>query len=77
MRSPGYNPEIQHEQICEFLDTIINLGQVYEHVRPKYVEVMARAVSMVINGAINTKFVDPKILSKVDPERAGIVMFRY
>jgi hypothetical protein len=77
MRSPSYNPEIQHEQICEFLDTLIDLGQVYEHVRPKYEQVLARAVSMVINGAINTKFVDPKILSKIDPERAGIVMFRY
>ncbi|KAI9765813.1 MAG: hypothetical protein M1840_007095 [Geoglossum simile] len=77
MRSHGYNPEIQHEQICEFLDTLIDLGQVYEHVRPKYEQVMARSVSMVINGAINTKFVNPKILSRIDPERAGIVMFRY
>ncbi|KAH0551194.1 hypothetical protein GP486_007479 [Trichoglossum hirsutum] len=77
MRSAAYRPEIQHEQICEYLDTIVNLDQVYEHVRPRYEEVMARSVSMVINGAINTKFVNPAILSKIDPERAGIVMYRY
>jgi hypothetical protein len=80
MRAPstsGYKPEVQHEQLCEWLDTIISLDHVSPNLRGRYEDILGRCVSMVINGAVNTKGVASDILSKIDPERAGIAMFRY
>ena len=39
-------------------------------------EVLGRMVSLVINGALALEKCRP-VLGKLDPERAGIVMFRY
>jgi hypothetical protein len=77
IQSDRYRPEVQHEQICEWLDTIISLKDCYESVCNRYEDILARAVSMVVNGAVNAQNADPAILGDVDPERAGIVMFRY
>jgi hypothetical protein len=80
MRNPtsGYQAEVQHEQICEYLDTIISLPHVNPAVREKYEGVLARSVSLVINGALATQNCgNTAAMGKVDPERAGVVMFRY
>lgn len=79
MRSSStYQPEVQHEQICEWLDTIISLDHVNLQLRDRYVDILGRAVSLIINGALALEKVPNKmILGKVDPERSGIVMFRY
>jgi hypothetical protein len=45
-------------------------------VRQRYVEVLGRCVSLVVNGALALEGCQP-LLGKLDPERAGIVMFRY
>lgn len=74
---PGaYHPEWQHEQICEFLDSVISVPHVNPAVREKYVEVLGRSVSLVINGALALNGCQTA-LAKLDPERAGVVMFRY
>lgn len=72
----GYSPEWQHEQICEWLDTIISLPHVNPMLQKNYVDVLSRMVSLVINGALALERCTP-ILGKLDPERAGIVMMRY
>lgn len=72
----GYSAEWQHEQICEWLDCIISVAHVSPGVRQRYVEVLGRSVSLVINGALALDKCQP-LLGKLDPERAGIVMLRY
>jgi hypothetical protein len=74
--SGGYSPEWQHEQICEFLDTIISIPHINPALQKNYVDVLSRMVSLVINGALALDRCTP-ILGKLDPERAGICMFRY
>lgn len=79
MRNPqasGYSPEWQHEQICEWLDTIFSLAHVSPVLQKNYVDVLGRMVSLVINGALALERCAP-VLGKLDPERAGIVMLRY
>ncbi|KAF2740373.1 hypothetical protein EJ04DRAFT_424856 [Polyplosphaeria fusca] len=74
---PGqYNAEWQHEQICEWLDTIVSVQHITATVRDRYVDVLSRMVSLVINGALALEKCKP-LLGKLDPERSGIVMFRY
>ena len=76
--SSGYAPEVQHEQICEYLDTIISRPHLSPGVRERYEGVLARSVSLVINGALATERCGGVAgMGKVDPERAGVVMFRY
>ena len=72
----GYSAEWQHEQICEWLDTIISHQHLNPAIKDRYVEVLGRSVSLVINGALALEKCQP-LLGKLDPERAGIVMFRY
>jgi hypothetical protein len=74
--SGGYSPEWQHEQICEFLDTIISIPHVNPALQKTYVDVLSRMVSLVINGALALERCVP-ILGKLDPERSGIIMLRY
>jgi hypothetical protein len=74
--SGGYSPEWQHEQICEWLDTIISVPHLNPALQKNYVDVLGRMVSLVINGALALDRYTP-ILGKLDPERAGICMFRY
>ncbi|KAF2108941.1 hypothetical protein BDV96DRAFT_605045 [Lophiotrema nucula] len=71
-----YNPEWQHEQVCEWLDTVISVQHITESVRERYVDVLGRMVSLVINGALALEKCQP-LLGKLDPERSGVVMFRY
>ena len=74
----GYAPEVQHEQICEYLDTIISRPHLSPGVGERYEGVLARSVSLVINGALATERCGGVAgMGKVDPERAGVVMFRY
>lgn len=81
MRHPatsGYQAEIQHEELCEYLDTVISMPHLTPVAREKYEGVLARSVSLVINGALATeKCGHIAGMGKLDPERAGIVMFRY
>ena len=62
--------------MCEYLDTIISVSHLRDNVRGRYVEVLGRMISLVINGALALEKCRP-VLGKLDPERAGIVMFRY
>ena len=73
----GYQAEWQHEQVCEWLDSVIAVKHVQPEIRGRYADVLGRAVSLVINGALALDEADKALLGKVDPERAGIVMFRY
>lgn len=75
-RPGAYSAEWQHEQVCEWLDTIISVPHISPGVRERYVDVLGRSVSLVINGALALEKCQP-LLGKLDPERAGIVMFRY
>jgi hypothetical protein len=78
-QGPGtgsYAAAWHHEQICEWLDTIISVPHINPAIRERYVDVLGRSVSLVINGALALEKCQP-LLGKLDPERAGIVMFRY
>lgn len=80
MRDPGsgYRAEVQHEEVCEYLDGIVSLGHLKPGVRERYEGVLGRSVSLVINGALATgRCAHVAGMGKVDAERAGIVMFRY
>jgi hypothetical protein len=72
----GYSADWHHEQICEWLDSIISVHHISPQIRDKYVDVLGRSVSLLINGALALEKCAP-LLGKLDPERAGIVMFRY
>ncbi|KAJ4370655.1 hypothetical protein N0V83_005176 [Neocucurbitaria cava] len=77
--TPGsgmYSPEWQHEQICEYLDTIISLPHVNPSLQDRFVDVLGRSVSLVINGALALDKCQP-LLGKIDPERAGVIMLRF
>ncbi|KAF1815855.1 hypothetical protein P152DRAFT_430225 [Eremomyces bilateralis CBS 781.70] len=73
----GYVPEMHHEQVCEWLDTIVDQHRLSAPVQKRYIEVLSRAVSLVVNGALALQSAPPACLAKVDPDRAGIVAFRY
>lgn len=80
MRNPGsgYAAEVQHEQICEYLDSVVSLPHLSPQVRERYEGVLARSVSLVLNGALATERCGGVAgMGKIDPERAGVVMFRY
>lgn len=80
MRDPssGYQAEFQHEELCEYLDTIVSMPHLNPGIKEKYEGVLARSVSLVINGALATERCGHVAgMGKVDPARAGIVMFRY
>jgi hypothetical protein len=77
MQNGGYVAEIQHEQICEWLDGLISPAHLRSEARERYVDILARGVSLIINGALCLDSVNKTLLGKVDPERAGVVMFRY
>ena len=73
----GYDAALQHEQVCEWLDTVISVKHLDHRVRNVYEDVLGRVVSLVINGALALNRVDKTVLGKVDPTRAGLVMLRY
>lgn len=73
----GYSAARQHGEVCEWLDEVVLLEKVDERVRGRYVDVLGRAVSLVVNGALGLEKCPPAVLGKVDPDRAGIVMLRY
>jgi hypothetical protein len=75
-QASGYNPEWQHEQICEYLDTIISIPHLSPALQKGYVDVLGRMVSLVINGALAAGG-NGVVVGKVDPERSGIVFLRY
>jgi hypothetical protein len=77
MQSGGYVAEIQHEQICEWLDGLISVPHILPEARERYVDVLARGVSLIINGALCLDSAPKTLLGKVDADRAGIAMFRY
>ncbi|KAI9722614.1 MAG: hypothetical protein M1812_001545 [Candelaria pacifica] len=77
----GYQAQVQHHQICEWLSPLVERNGLYPCVRDQaaFDRVVGRVISMIINGAVAVppKGLDGKFLGKVDGERAGIVAFRY
>ena len=77
----GYQAQVQHQQICEWISPLVERSGLYPCVRDAaaFDRVLGRVVSMIINGAVAVppKGLDGKFLGKVDGERAGIVAFRY
>ena len=73
MKGESFRPEALHEQVCEFLDGIISVKDCPPGVMANYEAALGRAVSMVINGPLGLKNIDPKILKGLDPERAGLI----
>ncbi|KAF1949593.1 hypothetical protein CC80DRAFT_555166 [Byssothecium circinans] len=67
----GYSAQWQHEQICEFLDGILSVAHFSPNVRERYVDVLGRGVSLVVNGALALEKCRP-VLGNLDAERAGI-----
>ena len=76
--TPEYKAHLQHEQICEWLDSVIDLSRISRGVvSERYVEILGRCVSLVINGARNSIKAGRDVMKAVDESRAGIVFMRY
>ncbi|RPB28863.1 hypothetical protein L211DRAFT_855077 [Terfezia boudieri ATCC MYA-4762] len=75
----GFDPAPLHGIICEYLDSVIRMEGVLPKLRERYDEVLSRCVSLVVNGALELRNAEvPKeVMKKLDPERAGLVFFRY
>lgn len=75
----GFDPAPLHGIICEYLDSVIRMEGVLPKLRERYDEVLSRCVSLVVNGALELRKAEvPKeVMKKLDPERAGLVFFRY
>ena len=71
----GYAAETQHAEICEWIDGVVSLAHMDDKSRARYVEVLGRGVSLVINSALALR--GSSVLAELDADRAGIVMFRY
>lgn len=73
-----YAPERHHDELFRFLESIVSVLDVEAAKREGWRNALTRGLQMMIKGAVATKeIVDPKVLSMIDPERAGIVMLRY
>lgn len=81
-KNMDYAPERHYEELYRFLESIVSVPDVEAETRAsgagRWRDALARGLQMLIKGAVATKEIsDPKLLSMIDPERAGIVMFRY
>lgn len=78
-RSSGYSPARQHREVCEWLDAQLSVEHVHERVRAKYVELLGRSVSLVVNGGLGVGKMGAEWLKgkKVDAARAGVVALRF
>ncbi len=75
MHDRKFNPGEQYAEIFRYLDSIMNLQAVDQPKKECYKLLMAKGIKMIIRGAIEAKGVDN--WEMIDPERAGIIMFRY
>ncbi|KAL9128319.1 MAG: hypothetical protein Q9217_002974 [Psora testacea] len=75
----GYRAGTHHEEICNWLLELVERQGLYPCVKNivgAFERIMGKVVTMIINGALMApKGKDGRALGKVDPERAGIVMF--
>lgn len=73
-----YAPERHYEELFRFLESMVSVPHVEAGAGRGWRDALARGLQMMIKGAVATReIVDPKVLGMIDPERAGIVMFRY
>lgn len=77
MHSEKYNPAEHYTEIMLGLLSIVNFPAIDEDKRWHHKLLMAELVKMIIKGAVETKKVKPKIWENLDPDRSGILMFRY
>lgn len=77
-----YAPERHYEELFRFLESMMSVPNVEAGKNAAagrgWRDALARGLQMMIKGAVATReIVDPKVVGMIDPERAGIVMFRY
>ncbi|MCJ1425106.1 hypothetical protein MMC29_002994 [Sticta canariensis] len=77
-----YAPERHYEELFRFLESMMSVPDVESRIQGGgsggWRNALARGLQMMIKAVVATKDIaDPKVLSMIDPERAGIVMFRY
>lgn len=77
-----YAPERHYEELFRFLESVVSVPDIDAGKQAggggEWREALARGLQMMIKGAVATKeILDSKVLNMIDPERAGIVMFRY
>lgn len=77
----GYTAEKHIGQIMQWVTSLVEYPGLYPCVRDvsqAFDRTVWRVLNMMITGALAAPGGgDGKVLEKVDPERAGIVMFRY
>ncbi|GME62731.1 hypothetical protein GTA08_BOTSDO02862 [Neofusicoccum parvum] len=75
----GYGAAVQHRQLCEWLDGMLSVEHMHERVRGRYVELLGRSVSLVVNGGLGVGKMGEEWLKerKVDVGRAGVVAVRF
>ena len=77
-----YAPERHYEELFRFLESIVSVPDMSSGTHGGgsggWRNALARGLQMMIKAAVATRNIgDPNVLSMIDPERAGIVMFRY
>lgn len=70
-------PAQQYEEVFRYLDSIIEIHSVEVKMRQNYKNLVAQGLRMIIKGAMQIKTADRKVWDMIDPDRAGIAMFRY
>ena len=77
MHSDKYIPAEHYTEIMRGLISIVNFPAIDDGMKGHYKILMADLVKMIIKGAVHTKKINAKIWEDVDPDRSGILMFRY
>ena len=77
MHGKDYHPEAHYTELMRGLFSILNLAAVEPMKQAHYKTLIAKGIKMILRGAIETKGVEKKVWEMIDPERTGVVMFRY
>ena len=71
IKNPELDPEWWRGQICEFLDSIISIKDCASGIRANYESTLGRAASMVVNGGLGLRNVQPRIQRDLIPRGRG------
>ena len=77
MYDEAYEAGHHYKEIMKRLVSLINISAVDDDKREMAVLWMADVVKLIIRSAAATRTISYNITKNIDPDRAGIVMFRY
>ena len=75
--STEHHAETQHNELFNYLQTIISVGDVNESMKNYYQDWLGKGLWDIIQSTLSTKPAAKDIEKVMDLKRAGIVMFKY